>query len=355
MFLDANYVVILHALFVFNIRIFFQAYQQEVGDLPADLTDKCSLLSDLLAESRADTTVKTYYLAFQRWQTWAHGNGVSMTDVFPAKPLFVALYLCSLVQLCRTASPINVAFYGIQWAHRLIGVPSPTDATLVKNVFEGAKRRLATPVLKKEPITPEILLNMYNSKFIEGDLMSQRFISACLLAYAGFLRISELLQIKRCDISIESCYMSLDIPKSKTDIYRDGNTVIISRTSSVLCPVRNLELYLEWADIQDDSDEFIFRNLCKHKNRYVFRDDGKPMSYTRFRELFIDAFKNFVPDIKRYGIHSLRSGGATTCANLGISDRLFKRHGRWRSETAKDGYVKDSLSDRLSVSANLGL
>ena len=33
----------------------------------------------------------------------------------------------------------------------------------------------------------------------------------------------------------------------------------------------------------------------------------------------------------------------------------FKRHGRWRSETAKDGYVKDSLSSRLQVSCNIGL
>jgi hypothetical protein len=39
--------------------------------------------------------------------------------------------------------------------------------------------------------------------------------------------------------------------------------------------------------------------------------------------LFIQAFQYFVPDIKKLGLHSLRSGGATTCANLGISDRLF--------------------------------
>jgi hypothetical protein len=42
------------------------------------------------------------------------------------------------------------------------------------------------------------------------------------------------------------------------------------------------------------------------------------------RELFIDAFRTFVSDIKKYGLHSLRSGGATTAANLGISDRLQK-------------------------------
>ena len=37
------------------------------------------------------------------------------------------------------------------------------------------------------------------------------------------------------------------------------------------------------------------------------------------------------------------------------TDRLFKRHGRWRSETAKDGYVKDSVEKCLGVSKHLRL
>ncbi|KAH3702743.1 hypothetical protein DPMN_077769 [Dreissena polymorpha] len=41
------------------------------------------------------------------------------------------------------------------------------------------------------------------------------------------------------------------------------------------------------------------------------------------------------------------AGGATAAANNGIPDRLFKRHGRWLSETAKDGYVKSSVDERL--------
>ena len=45
-------------------------------------------------------------------------------------------------------------------------------------------------------------------------------------------------------------------------------------------------------------------------------------------------------DRSRYGLHSLRSGGASAAANAGIPDRWFKRQGRLRSENAKDGYVK---------------
>jgi hypothetical protein len=57
-------------------------------------------------------------------------------------------------------------------------------------------------------------------------------------------------------------------------------------------------------------------------------------------------------DIKSYGLHSLRSGGATAACNVGVRGRLFKRHGRWRSENAKDDYVKDSINDLMFVSKN---
>ena len=69
----------------------------------------------------------------------------------------------------------------------------------------------------------------------------------------------------------------------------------------------------------------------------------------------LEAFKNIVPDISAIGTHSLRGGGTTVAANAGIPDRLFKRHGRWASESAKDGYVQDPLSSRLSVSKALGI
>ena len=61
------------------------------------------------------------------------------------------------------------------------------------------------------------------------------------------------------------------------------------------------------------------------------------------------------PINQAYGLHSLRSCGATAACNFCVPDRLFKRHGRWRSENAKDGYIKDSFNDLLFVSKNLGM
>ena len=53
--------------------------------------------------------------------------------------------------------------------------------------------------------------------------------------------------------------------------------------------------------------------------------------------------------------HCLRAGGASAAANARVPDRLFKRHGRWKSDKAKDGYIKDSVHSLLSVSLSLGI
>ena len=42
-------------------------------------------------------------------------------------------------------------------------------------------------------------------------------------------------------------------------------------------------------------------------------------------------------------------------ANAGVPERNFNRHVRWKSESAKDRYVEDSLESRAKVSRQLGL
>jgi len=62
-----------------------------------------------------------------------------------------------------------------------------------------------------------------------------------------------------------------------------------------------------------------------------------------------------VPDIATFSTHSLRAGGASAVANAGVADRLFQRHGRWKSVSAKNGYIEDNLKSRLLVSQRLGI
>lgn len=40
-------------------------------------------------------------------------------------------------------------------------------------------------------------------------------------------------------------------------------------------------------------------------------------------------------------------------ANMGVCDRIFKKHGRWKSDSAKDGYVAENVHVQMSVTKNL--
>ena len=122
--------------------------------------------------------------------------------------------------------------------------------------------------------------------------------------------------------------------------------------SSKICPLKQLQYYLALAKIPENSEEFIFRGLSRGK-KFSLRTKIKPISYSRIRGIFIKVLKAVNLDWKKYGLHSLRSGGASLAAYNGMSDRLFKQHGKWKSDKAKDGYIEDSLESLLSVTKNL--
>ena len=107
--------------------------------------------------------------------------------------------------------------------------------------------------------------------------------------------------------------------------------------------------YLERAKLAHVSH--LFCQLSKTK--YGYKPRTKGLSYTRLRELVLEAYKDILPDISVISAHSLRSVVATAAANAGILVCPFKQHGRWYSDSAKNGCVKDSLSSRLSVSQTL--
>ena len=178
----------------------------------------------------------------------------------------------------------------------------------------------------------------------------------CILGYSGFLRYEEIAGLRVSDICFEETHLRIFIESSKTDVYREGKWVYIAKGDTPLCPDKIVRSYFAKCGIADFTcDEFIFRAISKGKYHKKSRNSPKRLSYTRVRETLLEALKKTGVNTKEYGTHSLRSGGATAAANAGIPDRLFKRHGRWRSESAKDGYVKDNTEQLLRVSKSLGL
>lgn len=191
-------------------------------DTNKDLSKLAEELPDIILKSRADSTVKSYSYAFNKWATWATKYDMKPIE---ADPYHISLYLVHLSHTCSSSAPITSAVSAISWAHRMAGSSDPTQMPLVKYTSEGLKRSLAKPIEKKEPITSAILrdiVDMQLKQFSEitiADLSSLGTVAMCLLAYTGFLRFNELVSIRLSYITFNQQGLKLLIPSSKTDIY----------------------------------------------------------------------------------------------------------------------------------------
>ena len=244
---------------------------------------------------------------------------------------------------------MDTAFYSIKWAHESAGLVSPTDNPLVNRVRVDAAKRIlgAKRCHRKEPLSIEIIKDIISAADLSNTLQL-RNICLYVLCYAGFFRSEEVISIRRNHITFH------EVEKSKTDQLRQGDEVIIAQSGGSACPVSILRDYLSRLNIDPHSDELIFRQLVKTKSSYKLVNKDKPISYTTFRDHLSKSLRSVVPDPSVYGTHSFRSGGATKAANSGVGERVFQRQGRWKSVSAKDGYVKDNINSRISVSKSLG-
>ena len=81
------------------------------------------------------------------------------------------------------------------------------------------KRELAKPVVKKDPVTPEMISSIRNR--FEGpnaNLSDLHLAAICVTAYSAFLRYNELATLRCCDFSFCDTFLKIYEFKSKTDV-----------------------------------------------------------------------------------------------------------------------------------------
>ena len=179
--------------------------------------------------------------------------------LLPAQPLHVALYLLELTEIAEQKntghSTIDSALFGIRWGHKMAGVESPTQHPTVIAAAEGAKRRLSRPIQPKWPLALETVVSIaqyYNT--VSASLADIRFLFVLLVGYAGLFRVSELLNVRVKDVSIDEIGMSVFISQRKNDQFREGHTSVIARSNKISCPVAITERILSF--LPDAKDSF---------------------------------------------------------------------------------------------------
>lgn len=283
-------------------------------------------------------------------------NGVVITIFLHFRQTFVLWFYIFHIWFRKNASVsvLNSNVFSISWKHNYHLLKNPCEEKFPIFTVDGARKFLSKPITKKEPITVDIMKKLYDHYGVSSDLSDLRIYCMFSLAFAGFLRFNELVNIRFADLTFSDSIVQIFIPKSKTDIFRQGHKLLIARTGKETCPVVCLENHIRISKIAN-KEEFLFRALQYKKGKHLRSTCNKHISYSRVRELFRTSLDKIGLDKSKFGLHSLRSGGATSAANYSVADRLFKTHGRWRSENAKDGYVQDDVRTKLSVSLNLGI
>ena len=355
-FTNSVFLFSLFSLFVLLLDVFTFGVWASLSDLREPfLTSLASRLQSTVIAWRAPGTTDAYRRAFSRWKNFA--SFVDEIQVLPARTEYVALYLQHLLDTTHSPSALDSAIYGIQWVHNLAGIPPPTDSPIIHDVSRAAKRLMGTRLInKKEPILPDMIKKLVEASNLD-NLLNLRNVCIFVLAFAGFFRIEEVLHIKYGDITFHDTYVAIKVGRSKTDQLRKGNEVVIARSlSEVFCPVSLFKRYvLELERFPVEPNHYVFKPLTRSKLGHKFVSKNKPISYSTVKEYFKSSFKDIVPDIAAFSTHSLRAGGASPAANTGVADRLFQRHGRWKSVSAKNGYIDDNLESRLLVSQLLGI
>ena len=225
-----------------------------VSGLVEALTDRAQLLEsdvymrslackmpDYLLGSRSDNTRHKYEGYFKKFREFMLRHSKSY---LPCTPEHVALFIVHLLETKKSYSVITSFVYSIKWMHNLYNFKDPTDDVNVKDLLLCSKRTNVKSRGKKDIISPAQINSLFVKHEDSDDPSVVRDLAMIVIAYAGFLRYDELSSILCTDVTFKSDHVTIIITKSKTDQFRDGNEIVISRSDLVTCPCKALLRYI---------------------------------------------------------------------------------------------------------------
>ena len=227
----------------------------------------------------------------------------------------------------------------------------PSSHPLVKQVCDASKRLLARHVMKNKPLSASHVTSIVKKFAQPGALLTDlQAVLLIVLGFSGFLRWNDLAGLRVEHLSFYLTHLQIYLPKRKNDQFFAGQHIHIARSGLPTCPVSLAERFLARTQISDGP---LFRVVSGQGAQQQM--SSKALSYSQARQQLQTVFSLVGLDPSSYCLHSLRAGGATHSSFQGISDRLIFAHGGWRSERARNSYIRDNKSALLSVSKSLGI
>jgi site-specific recombinase XerD len=284
--------------------------------------------AEYVRAEKAEATRRAYRSDFELFRSWCSARSVS---VLPASPESVAAFLAHEAERQVRPSTIGRRVAAIRYAHKLAGLPVPTDDERVRATVRGIRRSLGAAPSKKMPATAERVIGM--APLAGTRLSAVRDRALLLIGFAGAFRRSELVALNVDDIEETPEGLRVTIRRSKTDQEGHGQVIAIPR-GVIACPVTALKAWLEAAAITEGA---VFRPIAK----------GGRIRPTRLTDRSVTAIvkvhaRRAGLDPKLFAGHSLRSGFLTSAAAHGASIFKMADQSRHKSMDTLRGYVRDA-------------
>jgi site-specific recombinase XerC len=202
---------------------------------------------------KAEATRRAYRTDFEIFRAWCSERRIG---ALPASPEGVAAFLAHEAKRGVLPSTIGRRVAAIRYAHKLAGLPLPTDDERVRATVRGIRRSLGAAPSKKAPATAERVVGM--APLAGTRLSAIRDRALLLIGFAGAFRRSELaLNVEDLEETAEG--LRITIRRSKTDQEGHGHVIAIPR-GVIACPVTALKAWLEAAGIAQGP---VFRPVAK--------------------------------------------------------------------------------------------
>ncbi len=275
-----------------------------------------------LKSSKALNTLRAYKADYKDFAGFCIKHGFK---TMPSEPKIISLYLTHLSQTSKF-STLKRRLASISVIHKLSGHYIDTKHPMITENLMGIKRVKGSYQKAKKPILIKELKSIID--VIDKDKNEKRRSknkALILVGFAGGFRRSELVAILYEDIDFVSEGVKIFIRRSKTDQSGEGMTKGIPYFSNKdYCPVIALNKWIQVTQI---------------KSGKIFNMSDKSVA------LIVKKFAAIAGlDSNKYSGHSLRSGFATSAADLGAEER---------SIMAMTGHKTTQMVRRYIQEANL--
>ena len=269
--------------------------------------------------SKAKNTLRAYKSDFNDFVLFCTKHGMKN---MPTDPKTVSLYLTHLSKNSKY-STLKRRLASIKVMHKYKGHYLDTKHPIIVENILGIKRQIGVRQKAKKPLLFNDLKKLI--KIIDESSISSfkklRDKTVILIGFSGGFRRSELVSIKRDDVEFVREGVKIFVRKSKSDQSGEGMIKGIPFFKyTEHCPVEHLK---NW--------------MVENKTNKVF-----PISDKNVALIIKKHALNAGLDDKKYSGHSLRSGFATTTAELGANERNIMAMTGHKSVDMARRYIKEA-------------